>query len=264
MVKTTTKPRRQRPLVAPPTPVPPAPDETPQAAPTNNPPPIAEWGLTIDDLFAEAQNWCDGEPISTEGQAEEITKLIGMLEKAMKGASAAADAEKKPLHDAWKAKIAEWKPLLEKCEKAIRAAKRAMTPWLEIVAAENRRKQEEASKAAEAAAARLREQAIASRESSDLRDDDVREQLERDAEEAAKAARIAASEKAVVRGGGKTVTLRDVWLVAINDRKALLQHYMRLRPDDLEAWLYDQARRDVREGARHLPGCNIWSEKKAV
>jgi len=39
---------------------------------------------------------------------------------------------------------------------------------------------------------------------------------------------------------------------------------MATKPDDLTSWLYEQARKDVRAGARVLPGCSIWSEKKAV
>jgi len=240
------------------------PEEAPEELKSNDPPPLEAWTLRVDDLFGEAENWCDGEPIATEAQAEELTKLIGMLEEAAKETEACRAAEKKPHWDAGKAVDAAWKPVTEKCAKALRVAKKAMLPWLEALQAEQRRKAEEARREADEAAARLREQHEAARRSSDLADEDVTETLEAEAKEAAKAAAKLEKEKPVVRGGGKAVTMRDVWLVNITDRKELLRHYMATKPDDLTSWLYEQARKDIRAGARHLPGCSIWSETQAV
>jgi hypothetical protein len=217
-----------------------------------------------DDLYAEAENWLDGEPIGNADQAEKVTLLIASLEKASKEAEAQRAAEKKPHWDAGKAVDAAWSPVKDKLEKALRTAKRAMTPWLEALQAEQRRRADEARREAEAAEERLRAQKIEARERGALADEDVTEALEADAKEAARAAARLSKETPVVRSGGKTLALRDVWLVNVTDHAALLKHYKATAPDLLKAWLFEQAQKDVRSGARHLPGCSIWSEKKAV
>lgn len=241
-------------------------DELPQdRAP--NAPPVELFSMEADDLYMEAENWCDGEPICTEQQAADLTTLIGRLEKLGKDAEATRAAEKKPHLDAGRLVDSAWKPITEKVAKAVRVAKRAMTPWLEALEAERNRLAQEARREADAAALRLREQAEEARRSSNIVDEDVQEALEHEAKMAARAARDAEKAPAVSRGEGKALSLRDVWLVNITDRRELLKYYLMNRPDftkKLEDFLYSEARADVRSGQRNIPGCSIWSEKKAV
>lgn len=37
---------------------------------------------TIEDLYSEAKNWLDGEPVATQEQADEIQKLLRMIQAA--------------------------------------------------------------------------------------------------------------------------------------------------------------------------------------
>jgi len=234
----------------------------------NNPPeptPLETMAEAVNDLYFEAQNWLDGDPVSTAEQAAELTRLKSRLQEAVK----AVDAERKkvadPVYATWKDINAAWKPIGDKATKAVQVAQRALTPWLEAVAAENKRKADEAREAANEAARRLREAATAERQSSDLRDVDRREELEREAEDAAKAARRAEKETSVIRGeDGSKATLRTIWNVTIADRRALLMHYLRTDPDWIEALLLDRAQKDVRAGARFLEGCLITSEQRAI
>jgi hypothetical protein len=236
----------------------------------NQPPeptPLEAMTAHIDDLYLEASNWLDGEPISTPEQAEAVTKLKGMLAEAEREAEKMREAEKRPHLDAGKAVDAAWKPVKEKAAKAKSVANRALTPWLEAVEAENRRKALEAQRAADEAARRLREQAEKDRASSRLADEDVREQLEEEAEEAKRRAARLAKETATVRTEHGGAHLRTVWLVKVDDHRALLMHYLKNRPDvadELREWLANMAAKDVRAGIRHLDGCNIWHEKRAV
>lgn len=229
-----------------------------------NAPPEVSFDSMLDDLMLEAENWCDGEPLATQEQADEVTRLVDAAAKLEREIEATRKAEKEPFLEGGRAVDAKFKPLTERAAKIIRVAKKALTPWLEAVQAEKRRVQLQAIKEAEEAKARLAEQHRATVNNATFADEQVTEQMELDAKEAEKRAKAIAKEAVVTRGGDTTVKLRAVWLVNIVDRRECLKHYMATRADELEAWLYEQARKDVRTGARSLPGCSIWSEQKAV
>ena len=55
---------------------------------------------TIRDLYGEAKNWLDGEPVNTAELAAGVEQLEVMLKRAIKEADAARTAEYKPLNDA--------------------------------------------------------------------------------------------------------------------------------------------------------------------
>ena len=233
----------------------------------NHPPeptPLELMTQAIDDLYMEAENWLDGEAIATEEQAAEVTKLKGRLQAAIK----TADVERKkiadPIYKEWKDTNAAWMPLTNKADKALKVAQRALTPWLQMVEAEQRRKADEARRIAEDAADALRRQAIAERQSSDLADVDHREALEEDAKATARLARQADKEAPVVRTEVGKATLRTYWLCEVEDYGALLAHYRRVDPQWLKDALRERAEKDVRGGARYLDGCRITSEQRAI
>lgn len=233
----------------------------------NQPPPFEYWSMRADDLFGEAENWLDGDPIANEQQAEAVTALKAMLQAGEKEAEAARSAEKKPFLDAGREVDAKWKPVIDRLAKARTVAQRALTPWLEAVEAENRRKAEVARIAAEQERRRLEEAQKLAALSSDLASEDQVEAAEAAAKEAARVAREAEKETAVVRTGAGKATLRTEWLVNVKDYRELLNYYLRHRPDvadELRKWLFAQAKKDVRGGARSLPGCSIWDEKRAI
>jgi hypothetical protein len=238
--------------------------------PSTNAPKLESWEMVLDDLELEARNWCDGDPIGSQDQADELTRLIATIEDQKKLAGADRDAETKPLYQVWKDAVARWKPAEERFEKLVKVCKRVLTPWLQAVEAENRRKAEEARKAAEDAANLAREQAAASRQTGGgFADEEIIEDLVADADRLQREAKEAARARPVARGGGRTTTLRKRWFVNVTDAKELLQHYLRHRPDvrdELKKWLHAQAEKDVRSqnGPKTLPGCSIWSEDVAV
>lgn len=233
----------------------------------NQPPeptPLEAFKAHVDDLYMEAETWLDGEPISNADQAAKVTALKGMLSAAAKDADAKRAEEKAPHLEAGRQVDAAWKPIVDRAKKALTVAQKALTPWLEAVEAENRRKALEAQREADEAAARLREQAIASRESSALADEDVREVLEDEAKAAARRAAAATKQTSTVRTDHGKATLRTVWLFEVEDRRALLNHYLRQKPEAFEELLRDLAGKDVRAGARVLPGVRIWDERRAI
>lgn len=67
----------------------------------------------FDDSREEAENWLDGQAVETEAQMDAVDALRKSmrqwrlaLEKGQKDASG-------PLHDAWKAELARWKPTID-------------------------------------------------------------------------------------------------------------------------------------------------------
>jgi hypothetical protein len=243
--------------------------EAPPPMGDNNPPeplddsPFAIMSRTIDDLWIEAENWLDKEPIANEAQAEQVTRLKGLFDEASKTAEAERKREKQPHLDAGRAVDEKWKPLVDRAEKAKKTAANKLTPWLQAIEAEKHRLAMQARREAEEAAARLREAHERQQESDDI-SDMVPEDLEQEAEEARKRAAILARDKAEIRTDEGKASMRTYWFVNVQDPKLLLQHYMRTDPDWLRGVIRERAEAEVRKGARDLPGCSIWSEKRAI
>jgi hypothetical protein len=54
----------------------------------------------VGDLLTEASNWADGVPLESQEQADQVAKLVRMLEQAGRQVDATADEEKRPHNDA--------------------------------------------------------------------------------------------------------------------------------------------------------------------
>jgi len=224
--------------------------------------PFEAFTLEIEDLFGEAQNFLDGEPIASQQQADAISALLNRLRKASNDADDARKAEKKPHDDAARAVQEKWRPLLSKADLAATTCKQALQPFLKA--------QEEAQRrAAEAAAEEARRQAEAARQAAqqarpdDLAGQTVARVLQENAAAAQKQADRLDKSKARAKGGERAVTLRTVWRAEIVDRRATLNHYARTRSDDLTAWLQEQVDADVRRSLRNVPGVTYHEERVA-
>lgn len=230
---------------------------------SNAPPdPFEAFKLHIDDLFEQAGQFLDGEPITTDAQAEDVSRLLNMLRKAEKDADSARAEEKRPHDEAGKAVQAKWKPLLERAALAMTTAKKALAPFLKA--------KEDAQRAAAEAARREAEEALrrATEAAARARQDDLGGQAEasalaEQAEAALRAANRADKQKAQAKGGERAVGLRSVWTATLTEPREALKHYMVAQPDALKAWLQDQADRDVRAGKRAIPGFEISEERVA-
>lgn len=230
----------------------------------NAPPPFEAYSLHIEELIENAKQFLDGEPIANQGQADEVGKLLDMIRTAKKDADKERAAEKKPHDDAGKAVQARWKPLLDRCDIAADTAKKALVPWLEKLEAEQRAAAAKAREEAEAARLAALEAERAAKASVDLEAAERAEQARKDADIAQAQANRADKAKAHAAGGNRAIGLRSYWTAEITDRRELLAHYMRTRPADLEAWLQDQANKDVHAGIRHIPGVVVKEERRAA
>lgn len=239
----------------------------PPPADHNNPPPLTPLEEAREDLsllWMEATNWLDGAPIENERQAAEVARLIDAARKAKTRYDNERKAEKKPHDDAAKAVDASWKPVLTDLDRIADAGKKAQTPWLLKLEAEKRAKEEAARKEAEAKAETARK--LAAESDGSLAAAKARDAAIEEARRAEAAVARAARDTAGAKGEGmaRKVSLRTVWKLRIENRRELLSHIARCDPEGLEAWSYQWAMQAVRNGARAVPGCEVYEEKGAA
>lgn len=215
----------------------------------------------IDDLFDEAKNFADGEPIATQEMADAITTLHDAIHEAGKVAEALRVGEKKPLDDAVAACQAKWNPYVQPKRGRVSLAKDSLqtllTPWRAKIAAdkaaEAERKRQEALQAAEEAQAAIRASAgnLAAREEAEGLLDDAK-----------RAGKIASkAEKAATTGLG----LRTVWVTTVADAELALEWAYGKNPQAFIDMALDMAKEAVRvNGARSLPGFLIEDQKVAT
>ena len=233
----------------------------------NNPPeptPLEASREELSGLELEAGNWFDGAEVENQAQADEVSRLIDAARKSSKRFDGFRKAEKQPHMEAAKAVDAAWKPLTDAADRVAEVGKAALTPFLMAQEKAKREAEALARKAAEEAAAearRLSAEADGSLAAAKARDAAIEE-----ARQAEAAAALQARDKAGAKGAGmaRTVSLRTTWRGDVTDRRALLNHIARTRPDDLSAWLDTWAASAIRSGARELPGVSIWEEKVAA
>jgi hypothetical protein len=238
----------------------------------NNPPKPTQFDTVkekIEDLYGEAKDWLDGEPIANQEQANEVQKLMRLIQAAEKEADEARKDEARP-HDEAKAAIQErYNILIGKTKavtgltvRAIDACKQALKPWLLKVDEENRRREEELRKEAEAKRLAAME---AAQQRSGLEGREQFEQAVQDARQAEDDARKAAKTKASAKGEGRAVTLRDRYVPEVTDYAEFARHVWSAHRSDLFAFLDGQAVKIVGAGVRHgIPGVTVHHERVPV
>jgi hypothetical protein len=225
----------------------------------------------IEDLYSEAKNWLDGEPITNQAQADEVAKLLNMIREAEKTADEQRKAEAKPFDDGKAAVQAKYAPLIAdtkavrgKTVLAAEACKAALAPWLKKLEDEKRAAAEAARREAEEKARAAAEAARAAQASADLDAMEAAEALVADARQAEKAATRAENDKAHASGYGRAVGLRSFFTPVLTDPSAALMHYVKTQPDAVKAFLTGLAEQDVRTGKRQIPGFVVEEERRAV
>lgn len=215
----------------------------------------------IEDLYDEAKNFADGEPIATQEMHDAIEKLHEMLHDAGRRADDARKEEKKPLDEAAKEIQARYNPLIGDTKttgkgKVIlgkEALAALLLPWRTRVAAE---------KAAIAAAARIEADRIAAEAQAAIRASagnlEEREKAELLLKDA-KAADLGANraDKAATTGTG----LSSRWVAVMTDEVAALDHYYPIATEAFRQLCEELARVDVQIGKRSIPGFEIREEK---
>lgn len=235
----------------------------------NNPPlsPFDAHKANIEDLYAEARNWCDGKPIETQAQADEVSRLLGLIREAEKAAEETRKAEAKPFDDA-KAEVQErYNPLIQKDKGktalAASACKAALAPWLKKLEDEKRAVAEAARLAADAKA-REAQEAMRAAQADDLDAREAAERLVQAAKRAEQAASRAENDKASAAGLGRAVTLRSYWSAEIIDLKDACRYFWANDPEAFRALVQQLATAEVQATKRDLPGVKAVEDRRAV
>lgn len=211
----------------------------------------------IDDLFMEAKNFADGEPIADEAMHDTISGLRDKIHDAGKRADELRVEEKRPLDEQVDAIQKRYNPYIQPKKGKVDLAKAALG---DLLAAWRKRVADEkaaaaARKAAEAEAARREAEAAIRASSGNLEARIDAEELLAHAKDVAKDARRA--DKAATTGTG----LRTVWRAELVDEAAALDHYYPLYREQFLGMVRGYADADARGGVRSIPGFLVFSEK---
>lgn len=213
----------------------------------------------ISELYDEAREWLDGDPITTQGQSEGVATLMDMLRKAKAAAEKDRKAEKQPHLDAGKAVDAKYKTITEKADLATTACKDALKPYLQ----ERERQRLEDERRDREEAERLRKEAEAAAKSLDDMAD-AKDKLAQAVEIEKDANRTARKRENAKSQTGKAAHLRTVYRVNLSDLKAAASHYWGTEygRQAISDALTKLAEQEVRGGKRQIPGFDI--EKNEV
>lgn len=225
----------------------------------NNPPPPTPFEAVqqeILDLYDEAKNWCDGEPITTPGQAESVGKLRDLIRAAEKRAEELRVELVKPLDTAKKEIQDRFNPLIQKDKGKTALAKaacnKALAPYLKKLDDEQRQRSIELAIIAAQRAVEAQAAARVAAQTGNLEHMEKAEELIDAAKDTAKVAKLADKAKPQVAGLNKAIGMKSVWRAEMNDPAKALAHYRARNPGALKEWLREQARLDVAAGL-HLP-----------
>jgi Pyruvate/2-oxoacid:ferredoxin oxidoreductase gamma subunit len=226
----------------------------------HNLPPHLQLFEQINDLYAEAKNWADGEPIASVEMHDAITKLYDGLHELGKQADELRKEQKKPLDDAVQAVQTLYNPYIQPKRGKVDLGKAALgellAAWRARVAAE---KAAEAARIAEAAdAARVAANAAMQASSGNLAAREEAEEQLADAKRLEKTANR--SWKAATTGTG----LRTVWDVTLVDEEAALDWAYGRAADEFRALAQKNAEEQVRAGVRSVPGFSVVERKVAA
>lgn len=229
----------------------------------NGGPPIidpTEAFAKIDDLYAEAKLWADGEPITSPEMAEAITALYDGLHDAGKEAEALRVKEKKPLDEAVEAVQTKYNPYVQPKKGRVAMGKDALgvllTAWRTEqarIAADKARKAREEAEALQAEA-----QAAMAASAGNLAEREAAEEVAQFAKQATRFANK--QEKAATTGTG----LRAVWQAVVSDCSELMDWAYNRDPNRFNELAKQIADEAVRSGVRTIPGANVIEGKRAA
>ncbi len=219
----------------------------------NNPPDPIDLALQpYADIIEEAANWLDGAEVENEQQLSETDKILRELKAARKAVDTARDEFTKPLHEAWKAEVARWKPTQDDLDRQVKCLVAAQSPYKAKLLAEKeaaqRKAQEEA--AAKAEAARKAHEAA---NASSLEEQRKADELMREAEQAER--RAAAAAKDTVKG------MRTVQVHTITDHKAALYWIAANDKPAMTEFIEEYVRRNFK--LRQIDGVTVETKKEA-
>jgi len=211
----------------------------PQAIITPPQTPYEQSKERVEELYAEAKGWLDGEPITSQAQADEIQKLMRLIQEAEKVAESHRKAEAQPFDDGKAEVQARYNPLIRETALArprslSSACKSALAPWLKKLDDEQRAAAEKARQEAEEKRLAAME-AMRQRDAANLADREAAEALVAEAKKAEAEAKKAENAKPQAKGAGRAASLRTYYTANVTDYKAFARHLVDATPGNIRA-----------------------------
>lgn len=222
----------------------------------NQPDPIEVALSAIQDLYDEAKNFADGEPITSPEMHDAIEKLYDGIHDAGRKAEALRVEAKRPHDEAAAAVQAKFNPYKKKVDTAKAALSALLTPWRTRLACEK----EEAARLARLEADRIAAEATAAIRAS-AGDLAARERAEELLKEAKVLDRVARKED---RGATQGTGLRTVWKADLVQPGVALDWAWERDAARFTALVQSMADEAVRLGARTVPGFVVRAQERAI
>lgn len=224
----------------------------PQIGDNNPPDPIDEALAPFGDTITEAESWLDGSKVESEGQMLAVDALTKEIKAALKSVNAGEKSAASPLHDAWKAEKAKWKPTIDDLTRIRDGLVSLVGDFKKKLAAEKAA----AERAAWEEADRARREAEA--KAAEAAGGDIEAQREAAAAKEQAAALVkeaSATAKDTVKG------MRKVQKYEIQDHRAALHDIAQNDHPAMTAFIDEYVRRNFK--TRSIKGVRVWEEKEA-
>lgn len=219
----------------------------------NNPPdPIDEALAPYGDTITEAEAWLDGAAVESEGQMKAVDDLTKGIKAALKDINAAEKSAAAPLHDAWKAEKARWKPTIDDLARIRDGLVAAASSFKAKLAAEKEAERRAAWEAADKARREAEEQAAKANAA------DIDAQREADA---AKQAAVEAQKAAQAASKDTVKGMRKVTRYEVTDHRDALHWIAREDREAITAFVDEYVRKNHKKTP--ITGVRVWEEKEA-
>lgn len=219
----------------------------------NNPPsPIEAVSSQYAALIDEAQNWTDGEPVTTEGQMNAVDAIVKQFKTYRADLVKAGKEQTDPLHKAWKAEVAAVKVYTDDADLMQSALIACVAPFKAKLAAEKAEADRKAQEAAWEATRKARE-AAAAVNAADIEQQRAAAAAMAEAEDAQRRANAAA--KDTVKG------MRTVTHYSLDDERAALHWIAKNDKPAMADFIAEYVRRHHK--AAPIDGVKVWQTKEA-
>lgn len=207
----------------------------------------------VQDLYDEAKNFADGEPIDSVTMHDTVTALYDAIHEAGKAADALRVEAKKPLDEKIDAIQKQFNPYIQPKKGKVDLAKASLG---ELLAAWRKKEADKKAAIAREAAIEAERLAAIAREAMATSAGNLaaREDAELLVKEAAAVGRFA---KAATKG---PTGLRSVWKASLEDEEKALDWAYARDPDAFRALVQSAADSVVRSGMRTVPGFRVWED----
>lgn len=237
----------------------------------NNPPSAFQLiESKINDLYNEALLWLDGEAVTNQEQADEIQKLMRLIQAAEKEADEERKAEATPFDDAkaeiqsrYNLLIGKTKSVTGKTVKAINACKKALAPYL-VKQEDERREREAAARKEAEEKARIAQEAMRERTGDNLEQNEQAEQLVQEAKAAEASVRKVSNEKVGAKGFGRAATLRTYYKAEVTDYHKFASYAWLNCKDEMRVFLDDLAAKLVARGNHDIAGVEVKEDRRVA